>query len=34
VDTSTATRARIATACGSCAFREPVDELPFPMVSA
>lgn len=34
LETITATRARFATSFGSCSFREPVDELPFPMVSA
>lgn len=30
----TTTRSRFATSFGSCSFREPVDELPFPMVGA
>jgi hypothetical protein len=34
LETITATRARFATSFGSCSFREPVEELPFPMVSA
>jgi hypothetical protein len=34
LETITATRARLATSFGSCSFREPVDELPFPMVGA
>jgi len=34
LDAITATRARFATSFGSCSFREPVDELPFPMVRA
>ena len=28
------TRTRVATSFGSCSFREPVEELPFPMVNA
>jgi hypothetical protein len=34
LETITTTRARLATSFGSCSFREPVDELPFPMVGA
>ncbi len=34
LETITATRTRLATSFGSCSFREPVEELPFPMVSA
>lgn len=34
LETVTSTRARFATSFGSCSFREPVEELPFPMVSA
>jgi hypothetical protein len=33
VATISATRARFATSFGSCSFREPVDELPFPTAS-
>jgi hypothetical protein len=34
LDAITSTRARFATSFGSCSFREPVDELPFPLISA
>lgn len=34
LETIVATRARFATSFGSCSFREPVEELPFPVVSA
>jgi hypothetical protein len=34
LDAIQTTRARIATSFGSCSFREPVDELPFPVTAA
>jgi hypothetical protein len=34
LESITSTRARFATSFGSCSFREPRDELPFPLVNA
>jgi hypothetical protein len=34
LDTIKTTRSRFATSFGSCSFREPVDELPFPVTTA
>ena len=33
LETIQSTRARLATSFGSCSFREPVDEMPFPLVT-